>query len=132
MIAITKEFKQLLQEMFESRGVTEIPANDLLELLSITIKELEVVLKDEQIRDSYKFLQASDGTYYVKRFVRANLEVKKMSSDHKIQWDNIGGCPCFTCYELDRCDIGNPISSVDCPLFTRWLFADEEDVEDKD
>ncbi len=133
MIAITKEFKQLLQEMFESRGVTEIPANDLLELLSITIKELEVVLKDEQIRDSYKFLQASDGTYYVKRFVRAKLEVKKMSSDHKIQWDNIGGCPCFTCYELDRCDIGNPISSVDCPLFTRWLFTDEEDdVEDKD
>jgi hypothetical protein len=129
MIAITKEFKQLLQEMFESRGVTEIAAEDLMEVLAVKQKELEELLRDESVREEYKLLRAKDGKYFVKRFLNKRLEGKSMTSTYMIKWDNIGGCPCFTCYELDRCNIGNPISSVDCPLFSKWLFSDSDEEE---
>ena len=131
MIAITKEFKQLLQEMFESRGVTEIAVDDLVEVLSVDRKELEKLLKEDSVREEFKLLKAKDGSYFVKRFLSKRLEGKSMTSTYKIQWDNIGGCPCFTCYELDRCNIGNPISSVDCPLFSKWLFAEPDEKEEK-
>lgn len=130
MIAITKEFKQLVTEMFDARGTTEIPANDLVDVLSISVKELEVLLKDDSLKDEFKLVQAKDGTLFVKRYLHETLDVVKLANAFKIQWDNIGGCPCFTCYELEKCDIGNPISSVDCPLFTRWLFA--KPIEEKD
>jgi len=131
MIAITKEFKQLLQEMFDTRGVTEIAAEDLVEVLAVKIKELEKLLREESVRDEFKLLKAKDGSYFVKRFLMERLEGKSMTSTFMIQWDNIGGCPCFTCYELDRCNIGNPISSVDCPLFSKWLFSDPDEKEEK-
>ncbi|NHJ03194.1 MAG: hypothetical protein EAX90_00050 [Candidatus Heimdallarchaeota archaeon] len=132
MIAITKEFKQMLQELFESRGVTEIPTTDLVEILAVNKKELEKLLSDEKVREEFKIVRANDGNYYVKRLLNDLKEVKTITSALKIQWDNIGGCPCFTCYELDRCDIGNPISSVDCPLFTKWLFANPDKEEEKE
>jgi hypothetical protein len=131
MIAITKEFKQLLQEMFESRGVTEIAADDLVEVLSVNKKELEKLLKDKSVKEEFKLVKAKDGSDFVKRFYNERLEGKLMTSTFDIQWDNIGGCPCFTCYELDRCNIGNPISSVDCPLFSKWLFKDPDEEKEK-
>ena len=130
MIAITKEFKQLISEMFEARGITEIPANDLVDVLSVNIKELELLLKDASIKSEYKLVQAKDSTLYVKRYLHQTLKGKKMASAFNVKWNNIGGCPCFTCYELDKCDIDNPISSVDCPLFTRWLFTDPTTEEE--
>ncbi|NHJ49810.1 MAG: hypothetical protein FK733_18605 [Asgard group archaeon] len=129
MIAITKEFKQMLQEQFNTKGVTQIQTDDLADALKISIKELEVLLTDESLKDEYKLLRTEDGTKYVKRFIQFNSDENKMTNALNIQWDNIGGCPCFTCYELDRCDIGNPISSVDCPLFSRWLFAEKKEKE---
>ena len=131
MIAITKEFKQMLQELFESRGVTEIPTTDIVDILAIDQSELEKLLSDDSVKDEYKLIRANDRTLFVKRFLNDLKEVKTMTSVLKIQWDNIGGCPCFTCYELEKCDIGNPISSVDCPLFTRWLFAEPKKEEEK-
>ncbi|MHA1188574.1 MAG: hypothetical protein ACTSXA_03420 [Candidatus Heimdallarchaeota archaeon] len=133
MIAISKEFKQLIEELFTSRGVTEIPINDLTDMLAVTIDDLKKILQDKQLNDEYKFVQSDDGAYYVKRIFNRKLEAKQMKSSLDIQWDNIGGCPCFTCYELDRCEIGNPISSVDCPLFSKWLFKEpkEEKKEEK-
>ena len=131
MIAITKEFKQMLQEMYKSRGVTEILATDLVEILSVSIKKLEEMLKEESLSKEFRFVKAEDGTLYVKRYIEPILDGKSMTIAFKIQWDNIGGCPCFTCYELDKCDIGNPISSVDCPLFSRWLFSDSEEEKKK-
>ena len=130
MIAITKEFKQMLQELFDARGVTELPVEDLVDLLSVSLDELRILLTDEQLKKEYKLTQANDGSQYVKRFLQTLMEGKKMTSALKIQWDNIGGCPCFTCHELDRCDIGNPISSVDCPLFSRWLFTEPQTEEE--
>jgi len=127
MIAITKEFKQLLQEMFESRGVTEIAAEEILEVLAVKQKELEELLKDDSISEEYKLLKTKNGSYFVKRFLSQHLEGNSMTSTYKVKWDNIGGCPCFTCYELDKCNIGNPISSVDCPLFSKWLFSDSDE-----
>ncbi len=132
LIAITKEFKQLLHEMFESRGVTEIAVKNLTETLAVTLNELEELLEDESIRDEFKLQKTKNGTYFVKRFLKERLEGKSMTSTYKIKWDNIGGCPCFTCYELDRCNIGNPISSVDCPLFSKWLFSDSDDKEEEE
>lgn len=130
MLAITKEFKQMLKELFDSRGVTEIPTADILEILDIKITELRKLLEDDQVNREYKLQKANDGTAYLKRFLHNVTEGKTMTCTSNIQWDNIGGCPCFTCPELDRCDIGNPISSVDCPLFTRWLFAKpKEEIE---
>ncbi|MHA1531502.1 MAG: hypothetical protein ACTSR6_05840 [Candidatus Heimdallarchaeota archaeon] len=132
MIAITKEFKQLLQEMYDTRGVTEIAADDLVEVLAINFKEFEKLLRDESVKDEFKLLKAKDGSYFVKRFLMERLEGKSMTSTFMIQWDNIGGCPCFICYELDRCNVGNPISSVDCPLFTKWLFSKPKEEEEKE
>jgi len=126
MIAITKEFRQILKEVFDSRGITEIPADDLADILNIDLKELQVLLTDNSIKNEYMIVQAKDSTLFVKRTLEGKLEGIKLISAFKIQWDNIGGCPCFTCYELDKCDVGNPISSVDCPLFTRWLFAEPQ------
>ncbi|MBN1328704.1 MAG: hypothetical protein JXA54_04445 [Candidatus Heimdallarchaeota archaeon] len=126
MIAITKEFRQILKEVFDSRGITEIPADDLADILNIDLKELKTLITDESIRNEYIIIQAKDNTLFVKRTLEGKLEGKVLISAFKIQWDNIGGCPCFTCYELDKCDIGNPISSVDCPLFTRWLFTEPQ------
>ena len=133
MIAISKEFKQLIEELFTSRGVTEVPINDLTDMLAVTIDDLKKILQDKQLNDEYKLVQSDDGAYYVKRIFNRKLEAKQMKSSLDIQWDNIGGCPCFTCYELDRCEIGNPISSVDCPLFSKWLFKEpqEEKKEEK-
>ncbi|NHJ38837.1 MAG: hypothetical protein FK731_02310 [Asgard group archaeon] len=130
MIAITKEFKKLLQEIFDTKGITEIPTDDLVDVLNIDLKELELLLKDTSLKDEFKLVRAEDSTYYVKRFLQTKSVENTMVKALKIRWDNIGGCPCFTCYELDRCDIGNPISSVDCPLFTKWLFVESE-VEEK-
>ncbi|NHK32171.1 MAG: hypothetical protein FK730_12510 [Asgard group archaeon] len=130
MIAITKEFKQLLQNMFNKRGVTEISTDDLVNVLNVELKELEILLQDDSLKDEFKIVKANNGKFFVKRYLQNNAVENTMVSALKIQWDNIGGCPCFTCYELDRCDIGNPISSVDCPLFTKWLFA-ESKVEEK-
>ncbi|MHA1557582.1 MAG: hypothetical protein ACTSPM_11695 [Candidatus Heimdallarchaeota archaeon] len=132
MIAITKEFKQMLQELFDAREVTELPVEDLVKLLSVSLDELRLLLKDEQIKSEYRLTQANDGSQYVKRFLQTVLEGKQMTISLNIQWDNIGGCPCFTCHELDRCDIGNPISSVDCPLFSRWLFTEPQQEEEKE
>jgi hypothetical protein len=126
MIAITKEFKELLQNMFSKQGVTEISTNDLVNVLNVDLKELKVLLQDDSLKDEFRLVKAKDGKFFVKRFIQTNAVENTMVSALKIQWDNIGGCPCFTCYELDRCDIGNPISSVDCPLFTKWLFAEAE------
>ena len=126
MIAISKEFKQILKEVFDSRCITEIPAVDLADILNIDLKELQVLFTDNSIKNEYKIVQAKDSTLFVKRSLEGKLEGIKLISAFKIQWDNIGGCPCFTCYELDKCDVGNPISSVDCPLFTRWLFAEPQ------
>ncbi|HUU88339.1 MAG TPA: hypothetical protein VMX17_11365 [Candidatus Glassbacteria bacterium] len=126
MIAITKEFRQILKEVFDSRGITEIPADDLADILNIDLKELQVLFTDNSIKNEYMIVQAKDSTLFVKRTLEGKLEGIKLISAFKIQWDNIGGCPCFTCYELDKCDVGNPISSVDCPLFTRWLFAEPQ------
>ncbi len=131
MIAISKEFKQLIEELFTSRGVTEIPINDLTDTLAVTIDDLKKILQDKQLNDEYKLVQSDDGAYYVKRIFNRKLEAKQMKSSLDIQWDNIGGCPCFTCYELDRCEIGNPISSVDCPLFSKWLFKEPQEEEEK-
>jgi hypothetical protein len=127
MIAITKEFKQMLQDQFKSQGVTQLPIDALADALKITLKEFELLLMDDSIKDEYKLIRAKNGINYVKRFIPLTTGGKKMSSTLEIQWDNLGGCPCFTCYELDKCDIGNPISSVDCPIFTRWLFAEKQD-----
>lgn len=127
MIAISKEFKQIIKELFTTRGVSEIPANDLAEMLAVTITDLKKILKDKQLNDEFKLVQTEDGAYYIKRFFNRKLEGKQMTSSLDIQWDNIGGCPCFTCYELDKCDIGNPISSIDCPLFSKWLFKEPEE-----
>ena len=131
MIAISKEFKQLIEELFTSRGVTEIPINDLTDMLAVTIDDLKKILQDKQLNDEYKLVQSDDGAYYVKRIFNRKLEAKQMKSSLDIQWDNIGGCPCFTCYELDRCEIGNPISSVDCPLFSKWLFKEPQERKER-
>ena len=131
MIALTKEFKQLLKEMFDTRGTTEIHIDDLVEILAVDAKELRLLLEDNSLKNEYKIVQAKDGELFVQRSLESKLEGKKLTSAYKIQWDNIGGCPCFTCYELDRCDIGNPISSIDCPLFTKWLFAEPKETEEK-
>ena len=132
MIALTKEFRHMLQELFESRGSTEISTVDLVSLLDVNMKDLEIFLQDSLLKNEYKIVQAKDGTLYVKRFLDNMIEGKTMTSTmKKVQWDNIGGCPCFTCHELDRCDVGNPISSVDCPLFSKWLFAKKPDGEEK-
>ena len=132
MIAITKEFKQLLQELFDTRRNTEISAKEIVEVLDVSLNDLKKYLKEDSIRNEYKILKARNGDYFVKRFLHGKLEGKIMVSDSKIKWDNIGGCPCFTCYELDKCDIGNPISSVDCPLFSKWLFAEpKESMEEE-
>ena len=132
MIALTKEFRHMLQELFESRGVTEISTVDLVTILDVNMKDLETFLQDAQMKNEYKIVQAEDGTLYVKRFLDIKMEGKKVTSTlKKVQWDNIGGCPCFTCHELDRCDVGNPISSIDCPLFSRWLFAEQPDGEEE-
>ena len=127
MIAITKQFKQMLNELFDTRGVNEIPANELVDLLDVRFSELKKLLDDEQIRVEYKLYQTKNSTYFVKRLLQHGVEVNVMTSTFNIRWDNLGGCPCFICSELDRCDIGNPISSVDCPLFLKWLFTEPKE-----
>lgn len=129
MIAITKEFKQMLQEVFESRGVTEVAVKELTNLLDIRFSELKKLLQEEQLRVEYKLVQSKDGSVFVKRVLDDRSDGNLLTKALRIQWDNLGGCPCFTCHELDKCDIGNPISSVDCPIFSKWLFKEPEEKE---
>ncbi|NHJ87117.1 MAG: hypothetical protein FK734_16760 [Asgard group archaeon] len=131
MIAITKEFKQMLEELFNARGTAEIATTDIAEVLSVSLSELRTLLKDPSINGEFKIIRADDGTNYVKRFLHGHLEGTKMTSASKIKWDTIGGCPCFTCHELEKCDVGNPISSVDCPLFSKWLFAEPQCIDEE-
>ena len=129
MIAVTKEFKQMLQELFNSRGVTEIATAEIVDLIDVSLEQLESLLNDETLKKEFKIIQVDEGNYYVKRLMLERIETKKIAIPLKIRWDDIGGCPCFTCYELEKCDIGNPISSIDCPLFSKWLFAEPKKEE---
>jgi hypothetical protein len=131
LIAITKELKQIIREIFTSRGVTEIPAVDLVDILDVTIEELQEALQDAELNNEFKITQAKNGDLYIKRTL-PDTGGKMMIGSLNIQWDNLGGCPCFTCGELDRCDIGNPISSVDCPLFSKWLFPKPDMESEKE
>ncbi|TFF84912.1 hypothetical protein EU523_00920 [Candidatus Heimdallarchaeota archaeon] len=134
MIAVTKEIEEMLRNLFEARNTTEIPAAEILETLNISLNSFEEMLKEnEELSSEFKLLRAPDGEQFVKRlFLKTaegpdDLTSFQIEWETKIEWDNLDGCPCFTCHELERCDIGNPLSSVDCPLFTRWLFKDPKD-----
>ncbi len=39
----------------------------------------------------------------------------------KINWDTLGGVPCFTCINLKKCGVRQPISPVTCPSINMWL-----------
>ncbi|MFX0195424.1 MAG: hypothetical protein ACFFCW_04810 [Candidatus Hodarchaeota archaeon] len=39
----------------------------------------------------------------------------------EITWDTLGGVPCFTCINLKKCGVRQPISPVSCPSINMWL-----------
>ncbi|MFQ6124345.1 MAG: hypothetical protein ACE5R6_07030 [Candidatus Heimdallarchaeota archaeon] len=39
----------------------------------------------------------------------------------EITWDTFGGVPCFTCINLKKCGVRQPISPVSCPSINSWL-----------
>lgn len=54
-------------------------------------------------------------------------EGKKFLNDYnipitsEIAWDTLGGVPCFTCINLKKCGVRQPISPVSCPSINMWL-----------
>ncbi|MFQ5818449.1 MAG: hypothetical protein ACE5I5_00425 [Candidatus Heimdallarchaeota archaeon] len=52
---------------------------------------------------------------------------EKLPSDYntliisEINWDTLGGVPCFTCINLKKCGVRQPISPVSCPSINMWL-----------
>ncbi|MEA2070701.1 MAG: hypothetical protein U9O98_05360 [Asgard group archaeon] len=131
MISITKELEPLLQDLFKSRKTTEIPLKEVADILDVSPNDLRTIIKREQFSDQYKLVKAKNGTEYIKRIPNELKDGLTISAGLSLQWDNIGGCPCFTCHELERCDVGNPISSVDCPIFQKWLFNKDEELDEE-
>ncbi|MBD3193363.1 MAG: hypothetical protein GF308_22195 [Candidatus Heimdallarchaeota archaeon] len=125
MIALTKETQEIIREIFNSQKITEIKLETLLDLLDMSHRDFRKLLRETDLGREFKLVQAADGTFFVKRFFTFK-DGESLTRGTGIKWDTIGGCPCFTCPELERCDIGNNISSLDCPLFSRWLFADKQ------
>jgi len=40
----------------------------------------------------------------------------------KISIVTVKGCPCFTCPDLTRCGVGQPINPISCEKLTKWLI----------
>jgi hypothetical protein len=38
-----------------------------------------------------------------------------------VTWDTLGGIPCFTCGNVKRCGVRQPISPVTCSAINSWL-----------
>jgi len=38
-----------------------------------------------------------------------------------VTWDTLGGIPCFTCSNVKRCGVRQPISPVTCSAINSWL-----------
>ncbi|MHA1238720.1 MAG: helix-turn-helix transcriptional regulator [Candidatus Odinarchaeia archaeon] len=39
----------------------------------------------------------------------------------KLTWNDLDGCPCFTCPDIAKCGIGQHISPITCEAQTAWL-----------
>ena len=56
-----------------------------------------------------------------------SLNVEELPSNYtqsiicKVTWDTLGGIPCFTCNNVKRCGIRQPISPVTCHAINAWL-----------
>lgn len=55
------------------------------------------------------------------------LGMEKLASDYthpiinEVEWDTLGGVPCFTCTNVKRCGLRQPISPVTCQAINAWL-----------
>ena len=63
-----------------------------------------------------------------KRIIRRRRELhdsrwtyRLISLKKPVTMDTIGGCPCATCNDMDRCLPGQKISPFHCSLLTDWI-----------
>ena len=56
-----------------------------------------------------------------------DLQVEDFPTDYTkslmddVTWDTLGGIPCFTCSNVKRCGVRQPISPVTCSSINSWL-----------
>ena len=57
----------------------------------------------------------------------ATLGLEKLTSTYTnsiinvVVWDTLGGVPCFTCTNVKRCGLRQPVRPVTCQVINAWL-----------
>ena len=68
-----------------------------------------------------------DGKNAVTVKSEGTLSVEKIPRDYTMAitseatWDTLGGIPCFTCINVKKCGVRQPISPVSCSAINAWL-----------
>ena len=60
---------------------------------------------------------------------RKTYKIVLVEKGPKVNVDDVMGCPCFSCPDIERCAPGQPISPGTCPALTRWLEAEARGLE---
>ncbi|MHA1608152.1 MAG: helix-turn-helix transcriptional regulator [Candidatus Freyarchaeota archaeon] len=102
-------------EIIREAGEKGLLQSDLWRKLGVNSREgSRVAMRLEKkglirrLRELYK----GRWTYRIFANEKENVEVK---------WNTLGGCPCFTCKQISRCGIGQPISPIRCWKLTEWI-----------
>ncbi len=61
---------------------------------------------------------------------RKTYRIVLVQRTFKVNIDDIVGCPCFSCPDIERCAPGQPISPGRCPALTKWLEAEASTLEE--
>jgi len=112
-------------ELIERAGDRGVLQSELWKKLGINSREGSRVVAKLQRRGLIKREPAVFQGKRTFRIVSAKRQMPKVT----VTIDSVKGIPCFSCPDIERCGVGQPISPVTCPKLNKYLMEEIAKLE---
>ena len=117
--------EQRAMELIERAGKQGVLQSELWKRLGINSREGSRVVAKLQRRG---LIRREPTVFHGKRTFRI-ISVKREPPRVTVAIESVKGIPCFSCPDIERCGIGQPISPVTCPKLNKYLMEEAEKLE---
>lgn len=122
---LDEDEKSLFKALCERREIMQCDLSPQLGIDSRKASRLVIDMEEKKVIQRERVLNNGRWTYAI----HLNQELPKVEVKGAKSWETLENCPCFSCPDLDACNVGqNKNNPQFCLFLTRWMACCNQHV----
>ncbi len=122
---LDQDEKKLFDALCEKREIMQCDLSTQLGMDSRKASRLVINMEEKKVIQRERVLNNGRWTYVI----HLNQELPKVEVKGAKSWETLDNCPCFSCPDLDACNVGqNKNNPQFCLFLTRWMVCCNQHV----